>query len=325
MLSLLSAQRAIMLALLLLLLFPPHATAQLNPSNKVTFIVAFAAGGVADTLARLIAQGISERLNQTVVVENHAGAGGNIAAALVARAPTDGATLLVTTTAFAINQTLSKNKRFASDDFSAVAIVASSPESLSTSPSNRPDNIADFIKAMNGRPINFGTAGVGSSSHIATEYFFKFLAKAPATHIPFQGGAPAMNAAIGNQIDLLAGTLGGGFAAQIAGGKLKGLGVAADKRNMSVPNVQTFAEQGFSGFTATTWVGIFAPAKADAAVVARLNAAINQIVQDPNVQAKLNAIGFEPVIGSLGDATTMFDQEVKKWGDMVRALDLALN
>ena len=280
---------------------------------------------MADTLARLIAQGMSERLSQTVIVENHAGAGGNIAAALVARATADGTTLLVTTTSLAINETLSKNKRFSSSDFKTIAIVASSPESLSTSPSSVADNLPDFIKAMSGRPINFGSAGVGSSSHIATEYFLKFLAKAPATHIPFQGGAPAMNAMIGNQIDLLAGTLGGGFAAQIAAGKLKGLGIAADKRSASVPNVRTFAEQGFSGFTATTWVGVFAPAKTDPSIAARLNAAINQIVNDPNVQAKLAAIGFEPSVASLAEATTIFDQDVRKWGDMVRALNLASN
>ena len=134
-----------------------------------------------------------------------------------------------------------------------------------------------------------------------------------------------MNAMIGNQIDLLAGTLGGGFSAQIAAGKLKGLGVAADKRSASVPNVRTFAEQGFSGFTATTWVGVFAPAKTDPAIAARLNAAINQIVNDPNVQAKLAAIGFEPSVASLAEATTIFDQDVRKWGDMVRALNLASN
>jgi tripartite-type tricarboxylate transporter receptor subunit TctC len=320
-----SPMRTFAVALLALLVFPPPGNAQLDSTNKITFIVGFAAGGVADTLARLIAQGMSERLSQTVIVENHAGAGGNIAAALVARATADGTTLLVTTTSLAINETLSKNKRFSSSDFKTIAIVASSPESLSTSPSSVADNLPDFIKAMSGRPINFGSAGVGSSSHIATEYFLKFLAKAPATHIPFQGGAPAMNAMIGNQIDLLAGTLGGGFAAQIAAGKLKGLGIAADKRSVSVPNVRTFAEQGFSGFTATTWVGVFAPAKTDPAIAARLNAAINQIVNDPNVQAKLAAIGFEPSVASLAEATTIFDQDVRKWGDMVRALNLASN
>lgn len=320
-----AASRTFALATLALLLFPLPLNAQLHSTNKITFIVGFAAGGVADTLARLIAQGMSERFNQTVIVENHAGGGGNIAAALVARAAADGATLLVTTTAFAINETLSRNKRFSSSDFQTIAIVALSPESLSTSPSSVADNLPDFIRAMNGRPINFGSAGVGSSSHIATEYFLKFLAKTPATHIPFQGGAPAMNAMMGNQIDLLAGTLGGGFAAQIAAGKLKGLGVAADKRNASVPNVRTFAEQGFSGFTATTWVGVFAPVKTDPAITARLNAAINQIVNDPNVQTKLAAIGFEPSIESVAEATAMFDQDVRKWGDMVRALNLAVN
>lgn len=134
-----------------------------------------------------------------------------------------------------------------------------------------------------------------------------------------------MNAAIGNQIDILAGTLGGGFAAQIASGKLRGLGVAADERNRSVPNVRTLSEQGFSDFTATTWIGLFAPAKTDASVVARLNATVNEVVRKRSVQDKLNAIGFDPVLKSVTDAAAMFEGEVRKWGEMVNALNIAGN
>ena len=242
------------------------------------------------------------------------------------RAPTpDGYTLLATTTALAINETLHKDNQFASTDFTTVAIAASSPEALATSPSNPAKNLADFVKAAHGKTINFGSAGVGSGSHIEAEYFFKFLAKVPAVHIPFQGGAPAINATIGNQIDLLATTLGGGAAAQIAGGKLKGLGIAADKRAAVVPDVPTYAEQGFPGFTATWWVDFFAPAKTDPHIVATLNAAINDIVKYPAVQAKLTSIGFDPITGSQPQADAMFKDEVQKWGKMVKALNLSIN
>ena len=301
-----------------------QAGAQTYPTNKITIIVGFAPGGIADTLARLIGQGLSERLHQSVVVENRSGAGGNIAAGLVARAEPDGYTLLATTTALAINETLHQDNPFSRTDLAAVAIPASSPEALATSLSNPANNLVDFIKEMKGKTINFGSAGLGTGSHIEAAYFFKFLAKVPAQHIPFQGGAPAINATIGNQVDLLATTLGGGAAAQIAGGKLKGLGIAADKRAAVVPNVPTYAEQGFPGFTAASWVGFFAPAKTDPKILATLNATIDDIVKSPEVQKRLIGIGFDPIVGTQAEANTMFNAEIDKWGKMVKALGLSI-
>jgi len=302
-----------------------RANAQTYPTaNKITLIVAFAPGGIADTLARLIAQGLSERLHQSVIVENRGGAGGNIAAAFVARAEPDGYTLLATTTALAINETLFENKTFSSGDFKPVAIAAVSPEALVTSASNPANNLNDLIKAANGRPLNFAVPGVGTGSDIEAEYFFKFLAKIPAQQIPFQGGAPAINATIGNQVDLLATTLGGGAAAQIAGGKLKGLGIAADKRAAVTPAVPTYAEQGFPSFTAASWVGFFAPAKTDPQILATLNSAINEIVKTPEIQTKLIDMGFDPIVGTPAQADAMFNDDVKKWGDMVKALGVSI-
>jgi tripartite-type tricarboxylate transporter receptor subunit TctC len=301
-----------------------QAGAQTYPANKITLIVAFAPGGIADTLARLIAQGLGERLHQAVVVENRGGAGGNIAAASVARVEPDGYTLLATTTALAINETLFTNKEFSAADFKTVAIAASSPEALVTGASNAANNLTAFLKNMDGKTINFAVPGVGTGSHIEAEYFFKFLAKAPAQMIPFQGGAPAINATIGNQVDLMATTLGGGAAAQIEGGKLKGLGIAADKRAAVTPNVPTYAEQGFPGFTAASWVGFFAPAKTDPQILATLNGAINAIVQTPEVQKKLTDMGFDPITGPPAQADAMFKGEVDKWGKMVKALNLSI-
>jgi len=300
------------------------AAADAYPSNKITLIVAFAAGGVADTLARMVGQGVSERLHQPVVVENRGGAGGNIAAGVVAHAAADGYTLLVTTTAIAINETLRETKPFSAGDFKTVAIVASSPEALMTSASNPANNLADFVKAAKGKSINFGSAGVGSGSHIEAEYFLKKIAKIEATHVPFQGGAPAINAALGNQIDLLATTLGGGAAAQIAAGKLKGLGIAAEKRAAVTPNVPTYAEAGYPGFFAASWVGFFAPAKTDPQIVTTLNAAINDTIKNPDVQKKLATIGFDPINGSPAQAEAMFKSEVTKWGEMVKTLNLSI-
>ncbi len=300
------------------------ARAATYPAEKITVIVAFAPGGIADTLARLIGQGLSERLHQSVVVENRGGAGGNIAAEVVAHANPDGYTLLATTTALAINETLFVNKRFSASDFKTVAIAASSPEALVTSPDNPAKNLPDLVKAMNGRTINMAIPGVGTGSDIEAEYFFKQLAKAPVQPIPYQGGAPAINATVAGQVDLMATTLGGGAAAQIAGGKLKGLGIAADKRAAVAPNVPTYAEQGYPAFTAASWVGFFAPAKTDPQILQTLNTAINDIVKSPDVAKKLSDMGFDPITGSQAQADAMFSTEIKKWGDMIKTLGLSI-
>jgi tripartite-type tricarboxylate transporter receptor subunit TctC len=301
------------------------AAAQSYPTRDITFMVAFAPGGVADTVARLLAQGLSAKLGRTVVVENRGGAGGNIAASAVARAMPDGYTLLVTTTALAINETLRKNNGFSTSELKTVAIVASSPESLIANINNPAASLADVVKAAKGKTITFGTAGVGSGSHIAAEYFFKQIAQVSATHVPFQGGAPAMNAILGNQIDLLATTLGGGAAAQIAAGKVKGLAVASSKRAAVVPNVPTYAEAGYPNFEAYSWVGVFAPAGTSAEIVGKLNAAVDEVMKTPALRARLTAIGFDPIEGSQAQAESYFRAEVFKWGTMVRSLGLSID
>lgn len=316
--------RVAMATAALLALASPLRAADAYPASKITLVVAFAPGGVADTVARFIAQGLGERLRQNVVVENRGGAGGNIAAAAVVHAAPDGYTLLVTTTAIAINETLRETKQFSATDLTTVAIAASSPEALVTSPSNSANSLADLIKAAQAKPINFGSAGVGSGSHIEAEYFFKILAHISATHIPFQGGAPAMNAVLGNQIDVWATTLGGGAAAQISAGKLKGLAIAGDSRAGVVPNVPTFAEQGFPNYVAASWVGVFAPAKTDPKIVATLNEAINDTIKSPDISGKLIAIGFDPMTGTPAQADAMFKAEVAKWGKMVSALGITI-
>jgi tripartite-type tricarboxylate transporter receptor subunit TctC len=301
------------------------AGAQQYPARPISFVVAFAPGGVADVLARLIARGLESRLGQPVVVENRPGAGGNIAATIVSHAAPDGYTLLLTTTAFAINLTLNKNKKFTVDDFATVAITASSPEVLVVNPRNPAHDLAEFVKAAKGTSINFGTAGVGSASHIVAEYFFKKIANVSVVHIPYQGGAPAINALLGNQIDLMAAILGGGVATQIAAGNLMGLAVASDKRVAVVPNVPTYVESGFPNFEAADWVGVFAPAKTDPTIVAKLNAAVEQVIKDPEVLNKLNTIGFDPMNGTSAQADAYFKAEVAKWGAMVNALGLSIN
>lgn len=300
------------------------ASAQEYPSKPITFIVAFAPGGVADGIGRMVAQKLGEALKQTVVVENRGGAGGNLAARQVAGAAPDGYTILVTTTALAINETLHKNKGFAANDLETVAIVASSPEAFAVNKANPAASLEEFLASAKGKTINFGSAGVGSGSHIAAEYFFKEVAKVPATHVPFQGGAPAINAAVGNHIDLLSITLGGGLVAQVRSGTLKGLGVMNDKRVGTMKDVATFAEAGFPNFHAASWVGLFAPAKTPAAIVSTLNGAVDAIVRQPDFQERLAALGFDPVTGNQAAAAKRFKDDVGEWAKRVNALGMKI-
>jgi tripartite-type tricarboxylate transporter receptor subunit TctC len=165
---------------------------------------------------------------------------------------------------------------------------------------------------------------VGSGSHVAAEYFFRELAKVPATHVPFQGGAPAITATLGGQIDALATTLGGGAAAQVKSGKLKGLAIAGSKRAAVVPDVPTYDEQGFKGFTAASWVGVFAPSKTDPEIVAALNKAIVDTIKSETVQQRLTSIGFDPLTLSQAESDSMFKSELAKWGHMVKTLGLSV-
>ena len=301
------------------------AAAQDYPTRNITVVVAFAAGGFADGIARLIGQKVSERLGQTVVVENRGGAGGNIAAKLVAGAAPDGYTLLVTTTGLAINETLAKNKGFAASDLKAVAIVGSTPEVLTVHPSNPAKTLPELIKAAQGKSVSFGTAGVGTGSHIAAEYFFKALGKVQAVHVPFQGGAPAINAAVGNHVELLAASLAGGLAPQINSGALKGLAVASEQRVSIILNVPTYAEGGYPGFFAASWVGFFAPAQTDAAVLGKLNAAVNEALKEPDVQQRLTALGVVSSATPQPQADAYFRAETEKWRKMVNSIGLATN
>ena len=193
-----------------------------------------------------------------------------------------------------------------------------------TSPNNPANNLKEFIKAMNGRTINLAIPGVGTGSDIEAEYFFKELAKVPVQPIPYQGGAPAINATVAGQVDLMATTLGGGAAAQIAGGKLKGLGIAADKRAAVSPNVPTYAEQGYPPFTAASWVGFFAPAKTDPQILQTLNAAINDIVKKSGRGKEAQRYGLRPnhrLTASGRRHVRGRGQEVGRHGHGARAVD----
>jgi tripartite-type tricarboxylate transporter receptor subunit TctC len=183
-------------------------------------------------------------------------------------------------------------------------------------------SLADAFKEAKTGKLYFGSSGLGSGSHIAVEYFFKELAKVEAKHIPFKGGQPAMHALFTGDVNLLASTATAKPA--IRSGELVGLAVASDKRDPTIPEVPTYAELGYPGFTATSWVGVFAPASTPDAIVQKLNAEINLALQEPDVQRQLELLGLLTTARSTEDTAAMFKSDVSRWREMVQTIGLTI-
>jgi tripartite-type tricarboxylate transporter receptor subunit TctC len=295
------------------------AAAQSYPSRNVTVLVAFSAGGLTDMIARLVATGLEHRLKHGFVAEYRGGAGGNIAARAVFSSAPDGYMLLATTTSLAVNITATKNKGFERSDLRPVAIVAISPDVIAVHPSNPAKTLKEFIANAKTKSFTYGSAGVGTGPYVGAEYFFKEVTKVKYVQVPFKGGAPAITAAIGNHVDSLVLTL-PPVVPHIKSGALRGLGVAAPKRNPAIPNVPTYGEMGYPGIYSQSWVGFFAPAKTPDAVVEKLNTEINAVMKEPASVQTLAKAGFEPVVKSVAEASKYFDSEVVSWAKMVKAI-----
>ncbi|MDB5643670.1 MAG: hypothetical protein JWN07_2987 [Hyphomicrobiales bacterium] len=302
----------------------PAAWAQAEehwPSRRVSFIVGYASGGFADNVARVLSRRMSEQWKQTVVVQNMAGAGGNIAARSVSIATPDGYTLLATTTSLAINDTLYRDKGFRTDGLTAVAIPVEAPELLATNPKSGIKTFADLVSKARSGPIYLGSSGIGSGSHISAEYALRILAKADVKHIPFAGGNPAMLALMTGDITVMASTA--TAIPSIQSGELIGLAVGSQTRSTVLPNVPTYTENGLTGFTASSWTGLFAPKGTPEPVLAIINAGVNEALKDPETLRQLNVLGVLPVQRNRADSEKFFHGEITNWEKMVLAIGLS--
>ena len=299
------------------------AHAQTPGGGQINLVVGFAPGGSADSIARILGARLAEKTGRRVIVENRPGAGGNIAAKAVIGAAADGATLLVTTAALPINETLYRDKGFSVEQLRPVAIVATTPEVFAVNAATPAKTLPEFVRLFKGKDINFGTAGVGTGSHIAGEYFFREIARSDARHVPFRGGPEATTALLGGHLSMVVSSL-SGFAEQVASGQLRGLAVAAKARVPVIKDVPTFAEAGYPGFTSFSWVGFFAPPSTSREVLAQLNRDIDGIVAEPAVRDRLVAIGFDPMNAGLPEAEAYMKAEVDQWRARVRALNLSV-
>jgi len=297
--------------------FASHA--QDWPSKKViTLVVPFAAGGSTDATARLLAEKLGNELGQQVIVDNKAGAGSNLGSAYVAKAAPDGYTVLFATSAIATNVSLYKNMGFdLRKDLVPVAQVARIPNVLTVNndlPAKSLQEFVGYVRQKKG-PVNFGSAGSGSASHLSGA-LFNSMAKGDMQHVAYKGGAPANTDLIGGQIQAV-------FSPMvevlpfIESGKLRALGVTTKSRSARLPDVPALTEA-LPGFEVALWNGIFVPAATPPTVVSKLAAAIHKVTQDPAVRKTLADQGSSPIGNTPAEFRKILDQEIDKWGKLVK-------
>jgi tripartite-type tricarboxylate transporter receptor subunit TctC len=294
------------------------------PDKPVRVIVAFAAGGVADVAGRLVSQNLSERLGQNFVIENHGGAGGVLGAKLVSSAQADGYTVLVTTSAVVISTVSSENSVNPSRQLTPVAMLAGTPDAFAVHDSVKTNNLMDYVRVQKGGQFTYATAGAGTLENLTSEYVFRSVKGLHPSHIPFRGGTPALNALMGQQVDMVVAAMPAPLALVRSGG-LKILAVASHKRVSAAPNIPTLAEQGFKDVESLAWIGMFAPPGTPAPVVKRLNAAINEALKSPAVNHRLTTLGFSVQESPQPEFAKYVDGELKRWSEVAKKIGFSLN
>ncbi len=308
-----------MLAAAVSYLLVPAAYAAEYPTKPIRMIVGFAPGGGTDTTARAIANRLTELLGQQVIIDNRAGAAGNIATELVARAPPDGYTLLMgTIAALAINPSLYRTKLpFDSvRDFAPIIQAVDSTNILSLNPSVPAASVKELIALAKAKPLNYGSSGVGGTGHLAGE-LFSSMAGVKMTHVPYKGGGPAMVDLIAGQVQLVFATAASAVP-HIKSGKIKGVAVTTIKRSALMPSIPTIAESGLPGFDANNWYGLLAPAGTPRPIIMRLNTEVKKVLAMPEVKEFLFNQGLDPAPGTPEQFGAYIKSEIAKWAKVVK-------
>ena len=289
------------------------------PTKPIRLIAAYSPGGTTDILARIIAQGLSEKLGETVLVENKPGGGNNIGTEYVIRSPADGYTLIVANPANAINASLYKSLTFNFiNDTVPVAGIIRSPNVMVVTDSLPVKNVAEFIAYCKANPtkVNMASSGSGSSIHLSGE-LFKSMTGCKMAHIPYKGAGPALNDLIAGQVQVMFDNLpsSAGF---IKDGRIRALAVTTSVREVSLPNIPTVAET-IPGFEASAWFGISAPKGTSREIVDKLNAATNQLLADPKIQKRLADLGGTLIPGTPEDFGKIIASDTQKWEKVVKS------
>ena len=295
-----------------------NVNAQSYPTKPIRIVVAFPPGGPVDIIARLLAPRITDALGQPVVVENRAGAGGNVPASQVAKAPADGYTILAHSSAYAVNPSLTPNAGYdAEKDFVPVAIVAAQPNLIIVHAEFPAKSLAELLQMAQREKLAYASPSSGTTPHLTAENLFRVRARVDITHVPFKGGGPATAAVLGGQPPI-GSMAAGGPMSNIKAGKLRALAVSSSRRLASLPEVPTLGELGFPGMEDYTWVGLFLPAGTPAEIAQKLNDVVLRAVQSPEVRERLDALAFEATAQPLRETAAYVRAEIVKWGKVVR-------
>ena len=306
------------LAMLAALLLHFSAGAETFPSHALRIVAPFTAGGGTDLVARTLAEGMSKDLGQPIIVDNRPGGGTVIGSDAVAKAPGDGYTLLLTTSAHAINTSLVKTLPYSTEkSFADVALIGRGPNMLVTRADSKYKTIQDVINAARAEPgkLSYGSSGNGTAVHLAGE-LFKMMTKTNITHVPDRGAGPAYTDLLGGHIDLVFATA-AGVGKFVESGKMRALAVTSATRSPSWPQVPTMAEAGLAGYEADVWYAVFASGGTPPEVVARLNLAVKRATEAPIFRSRVESEGLVTAVGTPEELTRYVRSEEARWRKVV--------
>ncbi len=297
----------------LLLLAAPLSMAQAWPTRPIRLVVPFPPGGLIDNMARLVGSRLSQELGQPVVIDNKPGAGGNVGAAEVARAPADGYTLLMASPALTISPAIYKNLPYQPSQLAPVALLGRVPNVLLVNPASGIGKVQDLVGRAKAKPgqLNYASNGNGTSLHLSAE-LFKRRSETFITHVPYRGAAAAITALLSGEVDMMFDNLPSAIG-QIQAGKLRALAVTTAQRSTALPDVPTLAEAGMEGFNVSAWFGVAAPAGLPAPVATRLADALQKVVQQPEVAAAMQRQGADPAFMDAASAAAALNADAAQW------------
>ena len=314
------------LLLSVMLFVSTQSSAQTYPTKPIKLVVPFPPGGVADIIARPLAEGLTNYLGQPVVVDNKGGATGTIGASFVANAPADGYTLLLgTSNEITMSPTLFKTLPYDPNTaFTPITPVGEFPNVLVVGPSVTSKNLTEFIELIRSKPnrITFASSGTGSTNHL-TAVLFANQAKLDIVNVPYRGGGPALADLLGGQVDALFATLPSAMA-QIKAGKLRALAVTGNTRSAVLPEVPTIKELGLAGVVVTTWNGVLAPAKMPPRLAKQIHDAIVHVAEEPGFKEKMLAVGVEPAILASPEFSARIKSEYEKWSLLIKRSGMSI-
>lgn len=295
------------------------------PERAITIVVPYAPGGASDTVARLLANRMADKLGTSIVVENKPGASGTIGANFVARAPADGYTVLYDATPYSINPQLFAKMPFAADALQPLSLVLLQPNALIVKPDSPFKDVTSLVEAAKARPgtINFASGGSGTVQRLAAELFRQKLGL-DMVHIPYKSGGPAIVDVMGGQVDFMFSTVAAAYPL-VSTGKLRALAVSSPQRSARLPDVPTVAESGVPGYEAYEWNGLFLPKGTPDAVSATLHDALVQVLDEAEVKQRLSDLGAQPAGSTPADFSAFLQKESAKWAEVVKAGKISLD